>query len=363
MKRKRKKYTGVRQRGNDSYEINYYVNGKRIVENIKASSQADAFTVRLKRLANVETQTRITNEIPLVTLEQAFERYIVHVTKTLHENTRQRSRCVYNLFTDFLRDKFPEIVYVHQVTGDIAMKYLEHLHMKKNKSASGINTDIDKLRAIFKKYKELKIVFGEPFYAIQKIPRRLAKPKKKYLPTDYEIFRILEFSSDDISYREITRFLVRTGRRIEESCLYRKEDVVVDSNGSPIKIVVRPEISKTKETGEVTLDEELSGIVKEALCKNPSVQYLFSNIDKRKIAQNTYRDYLGRLCNYEKLKRITPHCFRYYVCNKLLNSGVNIKDAMAITGHTDVESFMSYIKTTEKGRLYALSVTRLNKIK
>lgn len=35
---------------------------------------------------------------------------------------------------------------------------------------------------------------------------------------------------------------------------------------------------------------------------------------------------------------------------------------MAITGHLDIESFMSYVKTTEEGRQKALTVTRLDRI-
>ena len=61
-------------------------------------------------------------------------------------------------------------------------------------------------------------------------------------------------------------------------------------------------------------------------------------------------------------QKLTPHCFRYFVVNRLLNSGVNLKDAMAITGHVDIESFMSYVKTTEEGRQKALSVTKLEMI-
>lgn len=208
-----------------------------------------------------------------------------------------------------------------------------------------------------------RILEINPFYAIEKIPQRLAKPKKKHLPADYEIKQILDFTANDPSYREVTRFLIRVGRRIEETSLYEKKDVLTDSSGIPIKILVKPEISKTREHGEITLDEELAGIVTEALQKNPKERFLFTNKEKRKIAQNTYRLFLQDICKRKKLNNITPHCFRYYICNKLLNSGVNLKDAMAVTGHLDLQSFMSYIKTTEAGKQKVLAVTRLDKIR
>ena len=359
QKRKYKKYPGVRQRGRDSFEINYYVNGKRKSGTVKASTAGEAYTQRLKRIANSESVLTVQKEFPQVTFNDAFERYLVNTEKLLHFNTRQRSQCVYNHFLDFLKTFYPGAIYIHQITGDIVKQYKDYMLSLSDKSPSGVNTDIDKLRAIFKKYIEIGFIETNPFYAIEKIPQRLAKPKKKHLPTDYEIKQILDCIANDPSYREITRFLIRVGRRIEESSLYEKKDVLTDSRGVPIKILVKPEISKTREHGEITLDEELAEIVTEALKKHPRERFLFTNKEKRKIAQNTYRLFLQDICERKKLNNITPHCFRYYVCNKLLNSGVNLKDAMAVTGHLDLQSFMSYIKSTEAGKQKALAVTRL----
>jgi len=363
MRRKRKKYTGVLRRGNNSFRINYYVNGKRIEETVKASSEAEASIVRHKRLANADMKITVIKEFEPVTFEQAFERYLINTDKLLDPNTQQRSQCVYNHFIDYKNIHYPQALYIHQVNGEIAKRYKEYMLALPGKSASGINTDIDKLRAIFQKLIEIGFIEVNPFYLIEKIPKRLAKPQKKHLPTDYEIKQILDYTANNLSYREITRFLVMAGRRIEEACLYEKRDVLTDSKGNPIQIIVRPEIAKTKETGEVTLDEELSTIVKDALLKNPEVKYLFTNQDKRKVAQNTYRLYLKNICEKKKLHNISPHCFRYYVCQKLLDAGVNLRDAMAITGHSDIKSFMSYVKTTRKGRLKALAVTSLQHIK
>ena len=153
--------------------------------------------------------------------------------------------------------------------------------------------------------------------------------------------------------------MVRVGRRIEETTLYEKKDVLLDENKKPTKLLIRQENTKNKEAGELSLDDELANIINKALLKHPKEPSLFTNKEQRKISQNTYRDVLGKITKQYKLNEITPHCFRYYVVNKLLNSGINLKDAMAITGHLDIESFMSYVKTTEEGRQRALAVTRL----
>lgn len=361
-KRRHKKYAGVRPRGKSSYEINYYVNGRRCAETVKASTEGEAYTIRLQRLAISHAATKGEKIVVEAGFEPAMEHYATVNEKILQPKTLQRSRCIYGHFIDFIRANFPHARLVSQLINEHALKYKDALLGLPGKTASGINTDISKLRAIFKKFKEYRFVSENIFAAVSKIPSRQAKPEKKHLPTDHEIRVILGAVKGDPSYEELTKFLVRVGRRIEEATLYEKKDVLLDDKKVPIKIVVRPEITKTKETGEISVDEELAGIIQGALSKHPAEKYLFANFAARKIAQNTYRDYLKRICQRHGLSDITPHCFRYYVVNKLLNSGVNIKDAMTVTGHLDIESFMAYVKTTEQGRRMALSVTRLSNI-
>jgi len=360
-KRRHKRYAGVRQRGTGSFEINYYVTGNRKTETIQANTEAEAYAIRLQRMANAG-QCSTENIATGVSLKDAIDHYLRHTGKILQGNTRQRSECIYNHLVDFLKEEHCSITLVNHITSEIGNRYKEHLLSRPGKSPSGINTDISKLRAIFRKFEEYGFIFENPFKKVDKIPGRLARPEKKHLPTDHEIKTILNAVKGDPSYEELTMFLVRVGRRIEESTLYEKQDVLKDGKGNPIKIIVRPEIAKTREAGEVPMDQELSSIVKQALDKHPNQKPLFTNFAQRKISSNTYRDYLRRLCQEHKLSEISPHCFRYFVVNRLLNSGINLKDAMAVTGHVDIESFMSYVKTTEEGRQKALGVTRLNNI-
>ncbi|MBF0504830.1 MAG: tyrosine-type recombinase/integrase [Candidatus Omnitrophica bacterium] len=357
-KRRYKRYAGVRQRGECSFEINYYVNGKRYSETIKANTEAEAYAIRLQRMATAGLRS-IERIAAGVSLKAAIDYYLSQTEKILQAKTRQRSKCIFNHLADFLRQKYSTVTLVNQVTADIGNRYKEYLLSLKDKSPSGINTDISKLRAIFKLFKEYGFISENPFKKVEKIPQRLARPEKKHLPTDYEIKTILNAVVGDPSYEELTMFLVRVGRRIEEATLYEKSDVLLDDKKMPIKIVVRPEITKTKDMGEVPMDDELAGIVKRALNKHPEQKCLFTNFAQRKICSNTYRDFLKRVCERYNLSEISPHCFRYFVVNRLLNSGINLKDAMAVTGHVDIESFMSYVKTTEEGRQKALAITKL----
>ena len=273
-KRRHKKYAGLRQRSKGTFEINYYVNGERVTDTVKANNEAEAYAMRLQLMASAGAPAT-ENKIADISLNGAIEHYLRNTEKILQDNTRQRSQCIYNHLLDFLKEFYSAIISVSQITVEVAKKYKEHLLSMPGKSPSGINTDITKLRAIFKKFEEYGFIAINPFSKVEKIPSRLAKPEKKHLPTDHEIKCILQSVNGHDSYDEITRFLIRVGRRIEETTLYEKNDVLLNEKGKPIKIIVRAEISKTRETGELSLDDELAEIIHQALLKHPEEQYLF----------------------------------------------------------------------------------------
>lgn len=360
MRRIRKKYAGVRRRGECSFEINYYVNRQRKTETIKAHSEGEAYAVKLQRITQFSGLKDSSEQVipDDVTLEGAFNRY-EDTERFLKSCTVQRSRCVYNHFLDFLKVSYPNLKFVHQVSGDVGNAYKNCLLSKPDKTASGINWDITKLRAIFACYVRYKFIKENPFKKVEKIPRRLAKEKEKYLPTDLDVAKIRQGIQGHPDYAEITEFILRTGRRIDETANYKRTDLVVDELGEIIALRIRREITKAQfESSELLLDDSLREVIKKAVAKNADSQYLFTNRWGRQIWSNTYRDFLKTLCRNLGIKgNITPHCFRYYVVNKLTESGIKLKDAMAITGHVDIQSFLHYQKSTREGQLKALKIT------
>ena len=363
MSRKRKKYTGVYPRGNNSFRISYYAAGKREYETVEASSEGEAFAIRLQRLAAVSGRFQKIVSINDITLDGALQHYLGKEV-LLDEVTRQRSVCIYNHLLDYIKPNYPSVKFVNQVTADLGKQYKDHLlDLVKagKKTASGINTDITKLRAIFACFLRYGFVPKNVFKEVAKISRKQAKPKKKHLPSDQEISIILAAAKGDPSYEELVYFLKRVGRRIEEASTYEKKDVSVDETGKPVRLKVRGEITKTDEDSYLQFDDELAEIIRKALAKNPGSKHLFTNKYGRKIARQTFATYfLDRVCREKGIQnRITPHCFRYYVVNALLAAGIKFIDAMKITGHVDLESFLSYQTSTDEGLQKALAVTRI----
>lgn len=361
QKARNKTSAGIRQRGPNTYEINFQHKGKRYFNTIYATSERDAFKKRIQMMAQVmEPSHKVQIVNKQASLEEAFNRYLELNERVLDENTLKRAECVFKHLTTFLQRSCPEIINAHQLSLSVCRRFKDYLVSKPAKSLSGVNADIDRIRAIFNKFVEYEFVDSNPFKAVEKFPRKLARPKQKHLPTDVEVRKIIKSAQSDPSYSEITRYIYRTGRRIQETCLLEKRDVNFDANGKPESVKIRPEITKTKEPGLLPLDEDLSQIISEALQKNPHIPYLFTNVYKRGIAPNTFRIFLEGVCKKEKIAaRISPHCFRFYAVTRLLNNGVNPKDAMTITGHSDLETFMSYARTTKEGVLSALQKTKL----
>ena len=362
--RHKPQFRGCQSRSDGSFQIDYTVNGIRKTETVQTNSAEEACAVRLKRLAALRADPQGANAIVNMGLDQAMDYYVAVNEKILTARTRQRSRCIYNHFANFIRRAFPNITAVSQLTNAQALKYKDNLLELPGKRPSGINTDISKLRAMFRKFKECRFIATNIFAedVVSKIPSRHAQPEKKHLPTDPQVITVLGASDNDPSYDGVTKFVVKTGRRIGEVISYEKRDVVLDDKGRPIKLIIRGEITKTKVNDQLLLDDELISVLERAMAKHPASKYVFTNYAGRQISANTYRDYLRRICEQAEIPVITPHCFRYYVVNKLHCSGVNIRDIMAITGHKDIESLFEYLKSTEEGQRRGLAMNRLSQL-
>ena len=76
-KRRRKKYPGVRKQGHNSYEVNFYLSGKRVIKTVHAESEGEAYAQRIQLMAqHGALKDNQSDEIPIdVTLQSAFGHY------------------------------------------------------------------------------------------------------------------------------------------------------------------------------------------------------------------------------------------------------------------------------------------------
>jgi len=360
-----KRYTGVREVGSGIYEINYQADGIRKQHRIKAASEKDAYKERCRRIANREAsvnkeladRTQAEFRIGYRSLREKLKaRNLPHKTILHYKKT------YYRIFYEFRRAKHPSVKTFAQLNS-IYFEELESFVVNVlGLKWRGEKTFID---TIIKKLNDLGYITDE--HLIKKI-KEMKKPpqEQKDFPNihDNDLEALLKVIAEERpDYHRACQFMKKTGRRIEETTLYEKGDLVWSENRLvPIRINVRPITSKIKykKLPVETISEPLAELILDSLQnrKKSEAPYLFLNRHGRKISQ-------GRLCDYLKEKskemlgvEITPHYFRHRFMTICASSGISMKDAMAIAGISDTETALKYYShSTEDGRKKALDIS------
>ncbi|MBL8677227.1 MAG: site-specific integrase [Alphaproteobacteria bacterium] len=164
-------------------------------------------------------------------------------------------------------------------------------------------------------------------------------------------------------FYRVIYFLLRTGRRVEETTLIEKSDVILGDNFTPKTILVRAETTKTKTKSSLELfDEDLRLHIREAYASSASrkAPYLFINKDGRKCNQQ-------RICAFLKLVSkaicgvtITPHYFRHRFLTECAKQKVPLKDSMSVSGLRDFKVLMTYYShVSQDGMVQVYNATKI----
>ena len=162
-------------------------------------------------------------------------------------------------------------------------------------------------------------------------------------------------------YRPIY-FMKRTGRRVEETTLIERRDVVWDGI-KPIKINIRAETTKTDEYSPLgKLDSDLEVFISQAYRESfkHKAPYLFLTKRGKKFNQRRICEYLKDVSEKIIGIKITSHYFRHRYWVECGKSNVPIVDAMAISGNKDPDVVIAfYSHSTSEGLAKVLELTRI----
>jgi len=150
-------------------------------------------------------------------------------------------------------------------------------------------------------------------------------------------------------YRPIY-FMLRTGRRVEETTLIQRKDVVWEGL-VPVRINIRAETTKTKTFAPLAhLDPDLQLFIRQAYQESNrhKAVYLFLNRRNKKCDQRKITDYLGSMSEDLLKVRITSHYFRHRFCTECGKSNLPPVDVMAISGLRDVNILLKYYSHSTK---------------
>ena len=198
-----------------------------------------------------------------------------------------------------------------------------------------------------------------------KYMRKPRQNKKEYPSISTSKIRtLLSFiKTDKIDYYYPIYFMCRTGRRVNETTLIERKDIIWDGI-KPIRINVRAETTKTKQYAPLTnFDNGIEQVVidsNRASIKQGS-RYLFSNRLGRKCTPDKLREYLKKMSRKVIGVAITPHYFRHRFLTECGKANVPMVDVMAVAGIKDIEVVIKhYSHSTDKGLTQVFGASRFD---
>lgn len=362
-----KRYSGVRQKREGVYEIYFrpYRKAKRIFDTVTANSMQDAYQIRAERMAAANRQYQISSD-GQSRLHAGLPEIWDSIEKNLRSENRPRRtvlryrKTFFRLFSEFRDKKFPNMQEVSRITLTFLEEYKSYYCVDLGMQG-GWRAELIVVKAIIGRM--FKLGYCEE--AVVNLRKHLKSPKsvKKAFP-DIPVSKIKELLSfikgDRPDYYPLMYFIVRTGRRIEETTLIERRDVIW--NGiRPTQINIRAETTKMREDAPLkSLDAELEDVVRQAYKSSirHKAPWLFLNKHGKKCSQTRVRNYLKESSLKIIGVEITPHYFRHRFFTECGKNNLPLIDVMEISGLRDVKIMNKYYSHgTVEGRANVLEKT------
>lgn len=369
-----KLYTGIRQRSAGSFEIRYRParGSKTISQNIKANSKHEAYLKRVELMAEALKTTAPSgldyregmarDEMTFESIWPALERYIV--ADGLTHRTLVGLKRVYNrLFVDFRLMKYPHILTPAHLTLPFFLEYKSYYSIDLN-MPNGVRSELVRVKIIMGKLRKLRYCSEDLIRDLRelKVPK---KRKKAYPEITFAnikaLFLCIKKDRPDL-YGPLY-FMLRTGRRVEETTLIERADVIWDDKLNPVKLNIRAETTKMKRSAPLSyLDGDLQAHIRayyqSSIKHKPS--YLFLNRKDIKCTINALTEYLGNLSQEMLGVRITCHYLRHRFCTETMKAKLPIIDILEISGIKDITTLIeNYSHSSAEGQASVLERTRL----
>ena len=363
-----KRYSGVRQIVQGVYEINYraYKKATRHFERVKACSMQEAYQIRAEKMASASRQFQISSDgtsrlhAGLSEIWDSIEKSLLSENRPRRTILRYR-KTFFRLFSIFKDKKFPNMSEASRISLTFLEEYKSYYCVDLGMQG-GWRAELIVVKAIIGRMYRL----GYCEESAVNIRKRLKAPKaiKKAFP-DISISKIKELLSfiktDRPDYYPLIYFIVRTGRRIEESTLIERRDVVWDGI-RPTQINIRWETTKMREDAPLkSLDAELENVIRQAYKEGTKhrAPWLFLNRHGKKCSQTRIRNYLKEVSQKITGVTVTPHYFRHRFFTECGKNNLPLIDVMEISGLKDVKIMNKYYEHgTVEGRANVLEKTR-----
>jgi hypothetical protein len=267
-----KRYEGVREKVKGKrYEIYFrpFKGAKKIHRNIEASSITEAYYKRQEIIAGYRMTSDVSEE-DRARLSCSFTEAWEQLNKDLLTENRPKKtklrykRTFWRMFDEFLKKNYPYIQSPSQLSLSFFREYRNYYANDLGRP-DGLRSELIIAKAIMRRLYMLGYCKEELIKKLTEIKKPRARKKDYPDISKSDIKKVLlAIKSQRIDYYYPLAFIARTGRRIAETTLIKKEDI--EFRGfKPIRINIKAEITKTKEDAPLMrLDAELEQLISEA---------------------------------------------------------------------------------------------------
>jgi len=384
-KEKKYKLDDPRARGKGSIYLRYTVSGKVIETSLKTASVTEArkkqleimkplelasdtealeqTELRLKRAINNQTEEWKKKNPPLK-LDDAWSTYLKSQNRTRPgQQTLNGYATNYRMFHEWLKERFPEIVFMKDVGVREAEAYAEHLSSRKL-SPNSYNHHLNSLSMVWSVLSEKAQADRNPFAWDKKSRRGIARRSVKaeeYLRRRrplriFEVEEILKYADQD--YRMLILILVYTGQRLIDAVKLEWSAIDFDRRmiqlmpqkmarrgGDPVYIPLLPqletELRQLKKEGRYILPR----IVERCQEYAPAAQKRLKSLIKKAGIETVKQTDLE---TYRAVASVGAHSFRHTFITIARMAGIPDPMIMQITGHSSKEMIDLYTQFSDE---------------
>ena len=365
------KYPGVRKAPNGKYQVAYYpFKGawKKEYKTIDAKTDREAHDKRLELMVEARKQWR-SGDTDAVRLRASFEEawlaleknltYDKRPLKTIHHFKRTYNR----MFMEYRKREYADLNSPSQLSLPFFMHYKDYYYGELGRDDGAWRTELTFVKAVMRRLYRLGYCTEGIIIKLKEMTRPKAK-KKAYpdIPADKMKVFLKHLKEGRLDIYRLVLFMLKTGRRVEESTLIEKTDVCWRGT-KPIKLDIRAETTKMKEKAPLEyFDREMEDLIRDAYedSSKHKAPYLFLNALNRKMNQKTARKYIKLVSKDVLGVEITPHYFRHRFITECAKEQLPYADVMAISGLKDMKVLIEYYShTTSSGQAKVLAKTSI----
>lgn len=369
-----KRYPGVRERGAGSYGVNFRPTkgAKAVWKTVQASSPKEASLKRAELiLAAAKSPVASPEQRDSTTFETIWpvvERNII--ADGLTRKTQLQLKKVYDrLFTEFRNLKYPHIKNPSQLQLPFFLEYKSYYGVELGR-AKGLRAETQRTKILMHRMRKLRFCSEELMRDLKEV-KTPERRKKAYPEINATAIKSLfaYIKNDRPDFYGPLYFMFRTGRRVEETTLIERKDIIWEGI-NPVKINIRAETTKMNTAAPLNfLDEDLRNHIRAyyQISNKHKSPYLFLNrsmgyCKNEKIKMNSLTEYFGSLTQREDMLkvRITCHYLRHRFCTETCKAKLPLVDIQAISGIKDIATLIqNYCHSSQDGQASVLERTKL----